>query len=255
MMEGRGRVQEKRQRESSGVNGKDFPAVLAHELRNPLAGVVAHMDLLREMMDPEDPRTECLDAMEGEVRRMERVLASLLEYSRRGKPRLRPVRAGLFLENLVESFREKSRQKGVRLLLEVEPGLGTARMDPDLMERVLGNLLDNAIRAVEAGKGRVHLSARRGEGSLVISCRDNGPGVLPEERERIFEPFFTRSPKGLGLGLPLARKIVEEHGGTLTLDSAPGKGAQFTLVLPSAREGEDEEKAVLEVAHGALVAR
>ncbi len=237
------------------MNWKDFPAVLAHELRNPLAGVVAHMDLLREMMDPEDPRTECLDAMEGEVRRMERTLTSLLEYSKRGKPRIRPVRPGPLLENLVESFRGKARAKDVGLFLDLDPGLGAVRLDPDLMERVLGNLLDNAIRAVEPGKGRVLLSARRKEGDLVISCRDNGPGILPEEQERVFEPFFTRSPKGLGLGLPLARKIVEEHGGTLTLQSAPGKGAAFTLVLPSAGEGEETRTSVLEAAHGALVAR
>ena len=236
------------------MNWKEFPAVLAHELRNPLAGVAAHMDLLREMMDPQDPRAECLDAMEGEVRRMERVLASLVEYSRRGRPRRRPVRPGPFLESLLDGFRERARDKGVRLHLDLEPSLGAASMDPDLMERVLGNLIENALRAVDRGKGVVFLSARKKGDVLEISCADNGPGIPSGERERIFEPFFTRSPRGLGLGLPLARKIVEEHGGTLTVDSIPGKGAVFTLTIPA---GEESEGIVdpMEVARGAVVAR
>ena len=237
------------------MNGKNFPALLAHELRNPLAGVVAHVDLLREMMDPEDPRTECLDAMEVDLRRMERVLASLLEYSRRGKPRVRPVRPGPFLETMAEDFQARAREKGVRFHLDLEPSLGPVLLDPDLMERVLGNLLENALRAVEPGRGRILLSARRRKDHLEISCSDNGPGVAPEDREKIFEPFFTRSAKGLGLGLSLARRIVEEHGGSLTVDSPPGRGAVFLLLLPFGEEGGREKRARGDAVHGALAAR
>lgn len=254
MIEGGGGVRKKRQRESFGVNWNVFPAVLAHELRNPLAGVAAHVDLLREMMDPQDPRSEFLEAMEEDVRRMERVLSSLLEYSRRGKPRKRPVRAAAFLEGLAEGFRRRACARGVEVRLDLEPALGTVPMDPGLVERVLGNLVENAFRVLEGRGGTVRISARMRGDFLEVSCADDGPGIPEEEKQKIFEPFFTRSAKGLGLGLPLARKIVEEHGGTLEVDSAPGKGAVFTFTLP-ARSERGETLEILEAAGGAAVAR
>ena len=104
------------------------------------------------------------------------------------------------------------------------------------LEQVILNILKNALQAMPDG-GKLTVEARLAGGSVVVTIADTGPGVPPEERERIFEPFYTTKPRGTGLGLAVCRKIVEEQGGTITAGGEPGSGATFTITLPPARKG------------------
>lgn len=225
-------------------------AALAHELRNPLAGIVAHVDLLLEMIDPHDPRRSSLTAIEAETRRMEATLAALLEFGRRGQAQRRPTDPEALIRGVFDRWRERAALAGVRLEIDVAGGLGEILGDRVLLERLLENLVENALRAVEPRRGRVRLGARRHGGCLELTCADDGGGIAAEDLGRIFEPFFTRSCRGIGLGLALARRIAEEHGGTLAVASAPGRGSTFTLRLPVGRAGAGRQ-----AGHGAAAAR
>jgi signal transduction histidine kinase len=143
---------------------------------------------------------------------------------------------GPLLERAATLAREDIDGRAVRLLRE-EPGeLPALRADPDLLCQVLLGLLANAAEAAGSG-GQISLEARAADGIVELGVADSGPGVPPDLRERIFEPFFTTRPRGTGLGLAVARQIVEAHGGRIVVGERPGGGARFTIRLPSAGRG------------------
>jgi two-component system sensor histidine kinase HydH len=201
-------------------------AVLAHELRNPLASLKGHAQLLAEKV--EDPKTGArVQRVVDEALRLESLMNDLLEFVRSGA--VHPT-ASSPLEVLNAAVGTTKPER-----IEVAAAGAPERwsLDGARMQQVLINLLDNAL-AVTPDGAKVSASVAADGGELVYAVRDHGPGVPVPERARIFEPFHTTKIRGTGLGLAVARRIVELHGGRIEVDDAPGGGALFRVRLPRA---------------------
>ena len=155
-----------------------------------------------------------------------------------------PAEEAVDVESLVTGavarYRELAADQGIELTAEVEDGLPAVRGGREILMEVLDNLLRNAFDAVGEG-GRVTVEARRFRDAVHIVVEDNGPGLSPEDVEKVFEPFYTTKAGGTGLGLPLARRLVAQCGGSLTAGGRPGEGSRFRVVLPLAEAGRAKE--------------
>jgi signal transduction histidine kinase len=213
---------------------------IAHEVRNPLGGIALFSGILRDELADDPEKLEHVERIEKELFSLKKVVGDFLDYARRAEPAMTRVGLRELAGEIVELVRKQAADREVELSLEGDAGI-RARGDPDQLRRVLLNLVRNAIQATDGG-GSVRLSCGARDGRAVFEVVDTGAGIDPEQLERIFTPFFTTREKGTGLGLALSKKIVDEHGGTLTVQSTPGEGARFTVTLPqmtaTARDGE-----------------
>ncbi|USN98459.1 MAG: HAMP domain-containing histidine kinase [Phycisphaeraceae bacterium] len=219
-----------------------FVTAVTHELRSPLTSFRLSTDLLART-DDETKRRQHIESLQRESRRLAAVVENVLAYAGlRQRREAGPVRAlGELLEPLLPAFEQRCREAGASFEVDVEGhGDAAVRVSPGSIERILANLIDNACRY---GAGRadavVRLSAFRAGESARLRVADDGPGVPPGERDRIFGDFFrgeasTRSHSGMGLGLALARGLARAEGGDLRLVKADGPGAVFELSLPAA---------------------
>jgi signal transduction histidine kinase len=210
---------------------------LAHEIKNPLTPIAMSVETLRDALErrrPDFPEIfeEGTRAISDEVRRLKKIVDEFSRFARLPAPE----RAAVAPEELVAAalalFPEPP--PGVTLTREVAPGLPAVHADRDQVLQILLNLVRNALDALGARGGRLAVTAARAPGGVAFTVRDDGPGITPDDLARVFEPYFTTKEGGTGLGLAIARRIAEEHGGTLEAESAPGVGAAFVLVLPVA---------------------
>lgn len=201
----------------------EMSAVLAHELRNPLASLKGHAQLLVETLpEGERPRAKA-ERVVSEAERIEELTTHLLEFVRSGDLDDAPLELRALVRAAVDAVGAD------RFELELPDGELPTRGDrPRLLEALI-NLLTNAAQAGEE-KATVRLTVNGR--AAVITVSDRGPGVPADQLEQIFEPFHTTRVRGTGLGLPIARRIVEAHGGTITVDNRPEGGARFTITLP-----------------------
>jgi two-component system sensor histidine kinase BaeS len=147
-----------------------------------------------------------------------------------------PVALHSWLSQVAAPWRETAQEKGVQWQTDFPPNLPTVEIDPDRLAQALGNIVSNAIKFTPR-RGSVEIHAGIEKDSIWIRVRDSGPGIPPEEQERVFTPFYrgsvgSRFPQGMGLGLSIARDLVNAHGGSIELDSALGAGSTFTIWLP-----------------------
>ena len=147
-----------------------------------------------------------------------------------------PVNLSEWLPAILFSWRAAAQEKGLAWETSIPSNLPVMRIDPERLGQAVGNLLSNAIKYTPGG-GTVAITAVSADGQVAIAVQDTGPGILPEEQQRIFEPFYRsqaqrRFPQGLGLGLTIAHDLVSAHGGRLDLESTPGAGSRFTIYLP-----------------------
>jgi signal transduction histidine kinase len=217
----------------------ELAAGLAHEVRNPVAAIRG----AAQAMGPgatERQRDEMRDVIEEETERLGRFVGEFLDYARPGSPRRETIDPATLFARCLQAQRLAGRHIEAEVSI-LEPAPHVAG-DPDQLSRVLDNLLQNAWEA--GGDGvRVRLEVHASEGGRVtVRFEDNGPGVADEEQSRLFRPFHTTKERGTGLGLALVHRIVEAHGGEIRVDSPPGAGAAFTLVLPSAEGETDTEQ-------------
>jgi signal transduction histidine kinase len=210
---------------------------IAHEVRNPLAVIRSAAQGIAESLPAVDASTRrSCGFITDEIDRLSSVVTSLLAFARPPQLQPRAISVGPLLERAATLAREDLDGRAVRLLREEAGELPALRADPDLLCQVLLGLLANAAEAAGSG-GQISLEARAADGMVELGVADSGPGVPPDLRERIFEPFFTTRPRGTGLGLAVARQIVEAHGGRIVVGERPGGGARFTIRLPSAGRG------------------
>ncbi|MCK6439855.1 MAG: HAMP domain-containing histidine kinase, partial [Planctomycetes bacterium] len=180
-----------------------------------------------------------------ETRRLEEIVHEFLKVARGHDLKLAALDLAHFLEELVEFVRPEAERAGVTLRLSLRNDLGTPLIDENYMHRALLNLVQNAVAAcVPKGGGDVIVEAGRDHKAIGIAVIDTGVGIAEGARERIFRAYFTTKPGGTGMGLPMAKRIIEEHGGYITFDTLEGQGTRFMILLP-ARADEGLSQIVL----------
>ena len=215
-------------------------AGLAHEVKNPLAGIKVAMEILASETTISDENREVAHKVREEVGRVETLMRSFLSFARPPKPTPAEIDVRLLLDSLLSlhgrdrRFATAPEQGGIRLVRDFQE-VPLVVADPMQIEQVLLNLFLNAVESMpKGGELRVSTHGAPGGRSVRIEIADTGKGVAPENAERIFEPFFTTKPRGTGLGLAISRQLVTQNGGTLTVSPNPGGGALFALALPVA---------------------
>lgn len=210
---------------------------LAHEIRNPLSTLSMNLQLLMEDWatadtDREQRSRRKVEVLLREVRRLEAVLNNFLRFAAEHRLKLEPVDVNALVAELIDFLEPAARRAAIRLETRLAPALPRIDADPGFLRQALLNLLINAQDALPEG-GTITLSSRAEDSHVVLCVADDGPGIPPEHRDRVFDIYFSTKPNGTGLGLPLARKIVEEHGGTLTLAPRGDRGTTFEIRLPA----------------------
>ncbi|MGA8838374.1 MAG: ATP-binding protein [Candidatus Sulfotelmatobacter sp.] len=204
---------------------------LAHEIRNPLAGIAGVIEIVGRDLPSTSPARAVVKDVRLEINRISRTLTDLLETARPRHPEVRLSNLNTTVEHAVMLARQQVLSRPIKIELQKAADLPEVEHDSDQVHQVLLNLLLNAVQAMEgAGTVHVEISSRDDCASVVVS--DTGRGIPPQNLPNIFRPFFTTKGGGTGLGLSLAHRIVEDHHGRIEVSSAVGKGSTFTVLLP-----------------------
>ncbi len=218
----------------------ELAAFVAHEINNPLTSVLGYASLILSEIPPDDPRRTDLEVIEKEALRARAIVRDLLGYARQTDAAMEQTRVNDALEAVLPLIRRRAESQNVRIAARLDPHVPPILGDVNQLKQVFINILNNAIDAMPQG-GQVEIVTRQvsdnGSGPRVeITFQDTGVGIPPDKLDRIFDPFFTTKEdgKGTGLGLPISKRIVERHGGSIAVDSTPGRGTRFTISLPAA---------------------
>lgn len=258
--------QELRRHERLATLGQ-LSAGVAHEIRNPLAGIGTSAQVLLRRFEPRDERARFVQVILDEVERLDRIVTSMLQYARPRSPELKSVALRSCLDRVLELSMESIAQAGVQVERVVAPKLPDVYVDPDLVVQVLLNVTRNAVQAM-AGGGQLSYEVRRvlrwaaprgagrrandrGEGAAGRRARrarliyqqvrvsDTGVGIPRGQMSKLFDPFFSTRPGGTGLGLSISQTIMQEHGGSIEIASREGRGTTVLLNFPvEKRQGE-----------------
>jgi signal transduction histidine kinase len=213
-------------------------AGVAHELNNPLTVILGSAQLLRLFANDPDALARRIDSISGAAHRCVRIVRNFLSLARQRAPERTDVRLHDVVQGAVELLAYELRVDDVEVAIDVQQDLPVLSADPHQLHQVLVNLLTNAHQAMRRSPQprRITFTARHDapRARVRLEVTDTGPGIPQALQARIFEPFFTTKPtgEGTGLGLSLCRGMIEEHGGTIELDSEPGSGSRFTIELP-----------------------
>jgi two-component system nitrogen regulation sensor histidine kinase NtrY len=210
---------------------------LAHEIKNPLTPIQMSLETLLAAQSAQDARFPTLfrdsaAVVLEEVDRLRRIVDEFSRFARLPKPQLAPVDLGELAQSVLALY--ATPPEGITLLPTLQTGV-VALADRDQLTQVLVNLVKNAEEAMAGKGGTVRVRVKGTEADAIVEVEDSGPGIPPEHRARIFEPYFTTKEGGTGLGLAIAARILQEHGGKLEVGGEPGEGARFSVVLPRAR--------------------
>jgi len=230
----------------------ELAASLAHEIKNPLAGIGGAIQVMGEELPDDHPRKAIMQEVLAQVHRLDRTVRDLLTLARPGRPEVAPCDIHQVLDRTLILLAESPEAKEVRVVRAYQPGIPALDADGKQLGQVFLNLVLNAVQAMpeggqitirtrlreaEGGDGEAH----RGKGGIMeVAVTDTGPGIPPEAIEEIFTPFVSTKRRGTGLGLSVSRRIVEEHGGWITAESPPGEGATFRVCLPLIAVGHRE---------------
>ena len=224
----------------------DLSAIFAHEIRNPLNGITTGLQYLQMQLGPEDGLQESVESILDETTRISRLLQDILLIVKPKELVIEAADLGAGVRALAERWRERLHGRGIKLDVEVDESTPPALADTDQMEQVFTNLLSNAMHAMDVDGGTVTVTVQpalpqlelRGE-HVQINIADSGPGMPPDVKEQVFNPFYTTKREGTGLGLAISQRIVNAHRGTLSVESTPTIGTVFMVVLPAAPSGEN----------------
>jgi len=204
---------------------------LAHEIRNPLAGIAGVIEIVGRDLPSSSPARAVVKDIRLEIAQINRILTDLLETARPRPPEMRVSDLNTTVEHAVMLARQQVLSQPIKIEFAKADGFDSVEHDSDQMHQVLLNLLLNAVQAIE-GTGTVTVEIKPVDGFAMISVSDTGRGIAPEHLPNIFRPFYTTKGNGTGLGLSLARRIVESHGGKIEVSSEYGSGTQFRIYLP-----------------------
>lgn len=215
----------------------EMAAGIAHEIKNPLAGIAGVIQVLKNEMPKTDQRRAVLDEVLSQVERMDKAVRNLLSFARPPEPSKTLVDMNDLIGKLLDFLAPQFAKYNIAAERRLSPGIPWLSVDPDLMQQALLNIALNAIQAMpEGGRFIVTTEAEPpsddGPGMVRITLMDTGKGISPEDMGRIFNPFFTTRQQGTGLGLSITQRIIEQHGGEISVSNAAGKGASFSIMLP-----------------------
>jgi PAS domain S-box-containing protein len=204
-------------------------AVVAHEVRNPLAGIKGAVQVLMSRRSSGDSELPVMRDIVGRIDSLSDLINDLMLYARPRPPRVSHVELRSVISDAVTIVRRDPAAQSIEIVIEGADV--SAAVDDELIRATLLNLVLNAVQAM-AGHGRISVTLGQSGNVAVIQVRDSGPGIPPDIRNQVFEPFFTTKARGGGLGLPIARRTAELHGGSLTLECPEGGGTVVTMKLP-----------------------
>ena len=207
---------------------------LAHEIRNPLAGIAGVIDIIGRDLPATSPARAVVKDVRLEITQINRIVTDLLETARPRAPQIRRSDLNTTVEHAVMLARQQALSKPITIEFIKNPSIPEVEHDSDQIHQVLLNLLLNAIQAID-GHGVISVDLDWEVDFVTVSVRDNGPGIAPQHMPNIFRPFYTTKGNGTGLGLSLARRIVEEHHGKIEVTSSLGNGTRFVVSLPTNR--------------------
>ena len=207
----------------------EMAAVVAHEVKNPLAGIRGVLQVIGSRMPADSRDRAIVSDVQERLDVLNELLQDLLLFARPKEPKTAPVAVRPLIEDTVHQLKRDPGMFGVEVTVSGDSP--TVQADAGQLQRALLNLLINAGQAMQ-GAGRIAIGVQASNGACRITFQDTGPGIPADARERIFEPFFTTKHRGTGLGLPTSRRIVERHGGTLSLETPPEGGTVASIVLP-----------------------
>ena len=216
---------------------------LAHEIRNPLSTIRLNMELLAEDFENTDPDSPTKqrdrrakaknDLVRQECDRLQKLLGDFLDFARQESLTLEPGSLNAEIEQLLDFFSIRAKEAGVEIVRYLDPELPAVRLDRETFRSAVLNLLLNAVQAMDGTGGQLVVRTRPAGLGVLLELIDTGPGMDAETLGKVFGAFYTTKQGGSGLGLPTSRKIVEAHGGTIDVESAPGRGTKVTIWLPA----------------------
>jgi signal transduction histidine kinase len=207
---------------------------LAHEIRNPLAGIAGVIEIIGRDLPSTSPARAVVKDVRQEIARINHIVTDLLQTARPHPPTVRKSDLNITVEHAVMLGRQQAMAKSVEIELHKDSTLPEVEHDGDQIHQVLLNLLLNSLQAIDSN-GKITVTVKPQGSMAVVEVSDNGRGIAPDHLPNIFRPFYTTKGDGTGLGLSLARRIVEDHHGRIDVSSALGKGTTFAVVLPLQR--------------------
>jgi len=215
-------------------------AGVAHEINNPLTTILTTAMLIQEELDPQDPNYQELETITKETLRCRKIVASLLDFARQSTPTRKPCDINEIVRESVILTQKQAAFKDVILKYELDEHIPSLNMDKGQIQQSIINLILNAIEATDAG-GSIFISSafQKNQDHVDITVSDTGQGISEDNLGKIFDPFFTTKDEGTGLGLAITHGIIEQHNGTLNVDSKLGRGTIFTIKLP-VKSGEND---------------
>jgi len=214
---------------------------VAHEVKNPINAMVVHLELLRQKLQTSDPDSRRhMDVIAAEIQRLDRVVQTLVDFTRPVELRLREHDLRQVVEDVLLLATPDAERQGVSIVREPGSEALPVRIDADLVKQAVLNVVLNGVQAMPQG-GTLSIAARREREEAQVEVRDQGPGIPPEIRDRIFNLYFTTKAGGTGLGLPMAYRVMQLHNGAMEFDSPSGGGAVFRLRFPLLGSERDHE--------------
>jgi signal transduction histidine kinase len=201
---------------------------IAHEIRNPLAGIGAAVEVLSEENNLNGQRAEIVGEVRRQIKRLNTTLRDLLDFARVREPEIAPCHVADLIKPMLALVRPDAQKYHVTIVEECAGELPPILADPGQLQQALLNVLLNAIQAMPDG-GTLTLRTTPVDGAVRVAISDTGGGIPHDNLHKIFSPFFTTKHRGTGLGLAITRSIVDKHAGTITVDSESGRGTTFTL--------------------------
>jgi signal transduction histidine kinase len=214
---------------------------VAHEVKNPINAIVVHLELLRQKAKQVDPDTKRhMDVIGTEIRRLDRVVQTLVDFTRPMELRLADVDLRRVLEDIVSLAVPDAEKHNVHIYSDGGSQSLPVKVDVDLVKQALLNIMINGMQAMSSG-GNLVITASRNDGEAVVQIADEGSGIPPEIKEKIFNLYFTTKSGGSGIGLPMTYRVMQLHNGSLEFDSVVARGTTFTLRFPIAERTAREQ--------------
>jgi signal transduction histidine kinase len=214
------------------ANVGEMAASIAHEIRNPVAGVQGALEIIKSEIQHDEPRKEIIEEMQTQLKRVNKAITDLLSYARPSAPHFVISDLSNLTRKTASLLTRQTQEKKINLQILNVTEIPDIFIDEKLIQQVFFNIIMNAIDAVkEDGRIQIYLSSI--DDRVVIKFSNNGEAIPENKRESIFKPFFTTKHKGTGLGLAISKKIIEQHNGTIRLDTTLNTGTTFIIELPT----------------------